>query len=159
MNHKMKRKGTMSVQEPIIRIMKEEDLERIIEIDFKVLGERRPDYWERKVEMAGKKSPLPSLVAEIEGKVVGFVFGEASGWEYGVPENIGWIDTIGVDPTSQKKGIGGLLMKELLNYMKKVDVDTVYTLVNWRDWELLRFFDTMGFNKGDMINLELKIDD
>lgn len=148
----------MSAQEPIIRIMKEEDLARIIEIDNEVLGEERAEYWEKKVEMAGKKSPLPSLVAEIEDKVVGFVIGEASGWEYGVPENIGWVDTIGVDPKYQKKGIGGLLMKELLNYMKKVDVDTVYTLVNWRDWELLRFFDTMGFERGDMINLELKID-
>jgi predicted N-acetyltransferase YhbS len=148
----------MSIPEPIIRIMKKEDLERIIEIDNLVLGERRPDYWERKVEMSGKKSPLPSLVAEIEGKVVGFIIGEASGWEYGVPENIGWIDTIGVDPVYQK-GIGGLLMKELLNYMKKVGVDTVYTLVNWRDWELLRYFNAIGFKRGDMINLEFKIND
>ncbi|MFX1505633.1 MAG: GNAT family N-acetyltransferase [Promethearchaeota archaeon] len=148
----------MSTQEVTIRMMKEEDLEVIIEIDNKVLGERRPEYWERKVEMAGKKSPLPSLVAELEGKVVGFIFGEASGWEYGVPENIGWVDTIGVDPTYQKKGIGGLLMRELLNYMKKVGVDTVYTLVNWREWELLRFFNAIGFTRGDMINLEFKID-
>lgn len=149
----------MSTQELIIRIIKKEDLDRIIEIDNKVLGERRPDYWERKVEMAGKKSPLPSLVAELKDEVVGFIFGEASGWEYGVPENIGWIDTIGIDPEYQKKGIGRLLMKELLNYMKKVGVDTVYTLVNWRGWELLRFFDAIGFKRGDMVNLEFKIDD
>jgi ribosomal protein S18 acetylase RimI-like enzyme len=149
----------MSTQELIIRIMKKEDLDRIIEIDNEVLGERRPDYWERKVEMAGKKSPLPSLVAEFKDEVVGFIFGEASGWEYGVPENIGWIDTMGVDPEYQKKGIGRLLMSELLNYMKKVGVDTVYTLVNWRDWELLRFFDAIGFKRGDMVNLEFKIDD
>ena len=149
----------MSTQEPIIRIMKEGDLARIIEIDTEVLGETRPDYWERKTEVAGTKSPLPSLVAEIEGKVIGFIFGEASGWEYGVPDNIGWIDTIGIDPSYQKKGIGTLLMKELINYMKKVGVNTIYTLVNWRDWELLRFFDTTGFKRGDMINLEFKIDE
>ncbi|MFX0085314.1 MAG: GNAT family N-acetyltransferase [Candidatus Hodarchaeota archaeon] len=149
----------MSIQEPIIRMMKEQDLARIIEIDNKVLGERRPEYWERKTEIAGKKSPFPSLVAEIEGTVVGFIFGEASGWEFGIPDNIGWIDTIGIDPSYQKKGIGTLLMKELINYMKKVGVSTIYTLVNWRDWKLLRFFDATGFKRGDMINLELKIDD
>ena len=149
----------MSTQEPIIRIMKEKDLAKIIEIDTKVLGETRPDYWERKAEVAGTKSPLPSLVAEIEGKVIGFIFGEASGWEYGVPDNIGWIDTIGIDPSYQKKGIGTLLMKELINYMKKVGVNTIYTLVNWRDGELLRFFDATGFKRGDMINLKFKIDD
>lgn len=156
---KEKEVANLSTQEVIIRIMKEEDLDRIIEIDNKVLKENRPEYWERKVEMTGKKSPLPSLVAEMEDEVVGFIFGEASGWEYGVPENIGWIDTIGVDPVYQKKGIGQLLMKELLNYMKKVGVDTVYTLVNWRDWELLRFFNVIGFTRGDMINLELKINE
>jgi len=39
---------------------------------------------------------------------------------------------------------------------KKVGVDTIYTLVNWRTWDLLRFFDKMGFGRGDMINLELE---
>ncbi len=147
-----------STQEPIVRIIKEQDLERIIEIDNKVLGERRSGYWETKLATI-TKSPLPSLVAEIEGIIVGFIFGEASGWEYGVPENVGWIDTIGVDPDYQKKGIGRLLIKELLNYMKKVGVDTVYTYVNWQNWDLLRFFNAMGFNRGDMINLKFKIED
>jgi len=145
---------------PEIRVMREEDLDRIIEIDNRVLGERRPDYWEGKVEMTEKRSPLPSLVAEIEGKVVGFILGDASGWEYGVPENIGWIDTIGVAPSYQRKGVAKMLIEEMLNPMKKVGVDTtVYTFVNWRDWGLLQFFDAMGFKRGDMINLEFKIGD
>ncbi|HUT69097.1 MAG TPA: GNAT family N-acetyltransferase [Desulfatiglandales bacterium] len=124
-----------------------------------VLGERRSDYWEGKIEMAGRRSPLPSLVAEMDGRVVAFILGDASGWEYGVPENIGWIDTIGVDPAYQRKGIAQILMKEMLNNMKKVGVDTVYTLVNWRDWGLLQFFDAMGFKRGDMVNPEFKIAD
>ena len=109
--------------------------------------------------MAGRRSPLPSLVVEMDGRVGAFILGDASGWEYGVPENIGWIDTIGVDPAYQRKGIAQILMKEMLNNMKKVGVDTVYTLVNWRDWGLLQFFDAMGFKRGDMINLEFKIAD
>ncbi len=90
---------------------------------------------------------------------MGFILGDASGWEYGVPENIGWIDTIGVDPSYQKKGVAKMLIEEMINYMKKVGVDTVYTLVNWRDWGLLQFFDAMEFSRGDMINLEFKIED
>ncbi len=62
--------------------------------------------------------------------MVGFILGDASGWEYGVPDTVGWIDTIGVHP--------------------------IYTFVNCRDWGLLQFFDAMGFQRGDMINLELK---
>jgi hypothetical protein len=48
-------------------------------------------------------------------------------------------------------------MSEMVNNLKKVGVDTVYTFVNWRDWGLLQFFDSMGFSRGDMINLELKV--
>ena len=151
--------SNISGEAPIIRVIRDDDLDRIIEIDNQVLGEKRPDYWEKKVELTEKKSPLPSLVAEMDGKVVGFILGDASGWEYGVPENIGWIDTIGVDPSFQKKGVARMLMEEMLNYMKKVGVDTVYTFVNWREWGLLQFFDAMGFRRGDMINLEFKIED
>jgi hypothetical protein len=46
---------------------------------------------------------------------------------------------------------------EMVDNLKKVGVDTIYTFVNWRDWDLLQFFDAMGFQRGDMINLELKI--
>jgi hypothetical protein len=50
-------------------------------------------------------------------------------------------------------------MEEMRNYMKKVGVDRVYTFLNWREWGLLQFFDAMGFKRGDMINLEFKIED
>jgi hypothetical protein len=60
------------------------DLERIVQIDTKVLGQSRPEYWEMKVELVEKRSPMGSLVAELDGEVVGFIIGDASGWEYGV---------------------------------------------------------------------------
>ncbi|MFH1350353.1 MAG: GNAT family N-acetyltransferase [Pseudomonadota bacterium] len=146
-----------SSKTPIIRAMTVKDLDRIVEIDTKVLGKSRPDYWEMKLELVEKRSPMSSLVAELNGHVVGFIIGDASGWEYGVPENIGWIDTIGVDPSFQRKGIARMLMTEMVNNLKKVGVTTIYTFANWRDWSLLRFFDAIGFERGDMINLELKV--
>jgi GNAT superfamily N-acetyltransferase len=96
-------------------------------------------------------------VAEVEGGVVGFILGDASGWEYGVPESVGWIDTIGVHPDYQRKGVARALMNEMVANLKKVGVNTIYTFVNWRDWGLLQFFDRIGFVRGDMINLELKV--
>ena len=142
---------------PIIRTMTVKDLDQIVEIDTTILGQSRPEYWEMKLELVEKRSPISSLVAELDGKVIGFVIGDASGWEYGAPENIGWIDTIGVDPSVQRKGIAKMLMTEMINNLKKVGVDTIYTFVNWRDWSLLQFFDAVGFQKGNMINLELKV--
>ena len=146
-----------SSSSPVIRTMVPSDLDRIVEIDIKVLGKPRPEYWEMKFELGEKRSQISSLVAELDGKVIGFIIGGASRWEYGVPENIGWIDTIGVDPDYQRKGIAKILFTEMTNNLKKVGVDTMYTFVTRRDWKLLKFFNSIGFQKGDMINLEFDI--
>lgn len=140
-----------------IRALKKEDLPAIVEIDEKVLGENRKEYWERKIEALGTKSTQTSFAAEVEGNVVGFILGDISGWEFGVPDTIGWIDTIGVDPAYKKKGLATALVNELIRGLKAVGVKTIYTLVSWNDWDLLQFFHAMGFSRGDMINLELKI--
>jgi N-acetylglutamate synthase-like GNAT family acetyltransferase len=98
-------------------------------------------------------------VAEHEGKVIGFVLGEVSGWEFGVPDTIGWLSIIGVDPDYQHKGVARRLSQEFVINLKAIGVSVIYTLVNWNDWDLLNFFHEMGFTRGgDMINLELKID-
>jgi predicted N-acetyltransferase YhbS len=140
-----------------IRALRKEDLDAIVEIDERVLGENRRNYWERKLELMNNKASQISLVAELEGKVVGFILGDISGWEFGVPETIGWIDTIGVEPAYQKKGLATALARELILNLKSFGVKTIYTLVSWNDWDLLQFFHAMGFSRGDMINLELKI--
>jgi len=140
-----------------IRSLRKEDLGAIVAIDAKVLGENRKDYWEKKLELMNDKSSQVSLVAEVEGKVLGFILGDVSGWEFGVPDTIGWIDTIGIDPAYQKKGLAKALAQELIRKLKTIGVRTIYTLVSWSDWDLLQFFHAMGFTRGDMINLELKI--
>ena len=147
----------ISSKGPIIRAMTLKDLDRIVEIDAEVLGQSRPEFWEMKLELVEKRSPMASLVAVVEGEIIGFIIGDSSGWSYGVAENIGWIDTIGVDPTAQRAGIAKMLLTEMVTNLKKVGVEKVYTFVNWRDWDLLQFFDAMGFRRGDMINLEMKV--
>jgi len=140
-----------------IRTLKKEDLDVIVKIDEKVLEESRKDYWKRRLELMNHQSSQISLVAEVEGEVVGFILGDVSGWEFGVPETIGWMDTIGVDPAYQKRGIATALARELIKNLKAIGVRTIYTLVSWNDWDLLQFFHAMGFTRGDMINVELKI--
>src|SRR4030067_1222463 len=88
-----------------IRSMSIQDLDAIVEIDRKVLGKPRPDYWSKKLELPNPRYPLSCLGAEHEGKVIGFIVGEVSGWEFGVPDTIGWISTSGVDPAYQNRGV------------------------------------------------------
>ena len=141
-----------------VRQLTKDDLDSIVEIDTKVLGETRRDYWVIKiVKQADTRPPDASLVSEIDGKVIGLILGEVSGWEFKVPNNIGWIDTIGIDPDYQNRGIAKVLANALVANLKNYSVDTIYTLVNWNDWDLLQFFHAMGFSRGDMINLVLKV--
>lgn len=142
---------------PVIRSMTMKDLDGIAEIDQKVLGQSRPEYWERKLKAVEQRSPISSLVAEMEGKIVGFVIGDAGGWQFGFADDVGFIDTIGVDPAAQRVGIAKMLLTEMVDNLKKVGVEKIYTFVNWRDWDLLQFFDAMGFQRGDMINLQMKV--
>ncbi len=131
-------------------------LEGIVEIDHRILGKRRQSFWKKKVGAAESNVPPAGVVAELDNKVIGFILGEVSGWEFGVPASVGWIDTIGVDPQYQRKGVAKALMGELIKNFRKAGVRNIYTLVNWSDWDLLQFFRRMGFTRGDMINLELK---
>jgi predicted N-acetyltransferase YhbS len=153
-----KKGGKMNSSEHLrIRPLGIEDLEAIAEIDEKVLGEKRRDYWEKKLQTMDDKASQVSLVVEDQGKVLGFILGDVSGWEFGVPDTIGWIDTLGIDPAHQKKGLATALAQELIRRLRTMGVRTIYTLVSWNDWDLLQFFHAMGFTRGDMINLELKI--
>lgn len=150
----------MSERSPIdtrVREVSPGDLQGIVEIDIKVLGKLRPEYWEMKLELVAKRPEISCLVGLAEGRLVGFIIGGASRWEYGVPENVGWIDTIGVDPDYQKRGVAKTLFQAMAGSLRQMGVDTINTFVTRRDWKLLKFFEGMGFQRGDMVNLELDI--
>jgi GNAT superfamily N-acetyltransferase len=149
--------GGESSSAPAIRKMTPVDREQIVEIDLKVLGKPRPQYWEMKLDLVARRPEIAALVAEMDGKVVGFIIGGASRWEYGIPENVGWIDTIGVDPGYQKKGVAKVLFKAMTDELKKVGVTSMHTFVKRLDWKLLKFFDGLGFQEGDMTSLRLDL--
>ena len=141
-----------------IRELKSDDLDSIVEIDYRVLGTKRPSYWQQKIEEMEREQLPKSQVAELEGKVVGFIMGAVSGWEFGMPNTTGWIETIGVNPDYQKKGIATRLFTAILEEFTKDKVENIYTLVTWEDWDLMCFFKAVGFTRGgNIINLEYKI--
>jgi ribosomal protein S18 acetylase RimI-like enzyme len=140
-----------------IRLMKAEDFDAVVGIDAKVLGSSRPEYYELKFEKLFKSQDyLPtSLVAEEEdGTVVGFVMGELYMGEYGIFQEEARLDTIGVDPSYQHKGIGEQLMNEFMDHLRKIGVKKISTLVDWNDSELIQFFSANRFRPSTTINLE-----
>jgi len=139
-----------------IRMMQEDDVKAVSAIQSKVLGTRKHDYKALKARAMTSRSPIMPLVAETEGQIVGFVMGETSEGEYGVPGTVGWVDSIGVLPDYQGQGVARMLVDEIISSMGKVGVRKVLTLVNWHDGDMLGFFDKLGFTRGDMIQLERK---
>lgn len=140
-----------------VRMMREEDAQAIKEIGNQILHTRQRDYWSIKAQSDRARCPVPPYVAEADGRIIGFIMGDANEGEYGMPGLIGWIDAIGVHPEYQRQGVARMLVETMTAFMHKVGVNKVYTLVNWRDAEMLQFFDKLGFAPGDMINLELKV--
>ena len=142
-----------------IRPLATTDLDAIIEIDRKVVGKTREEYWKNKIELVRTHNPQSCLVAEIDGIVIGVILGEVSGWEFGLPDTVGWISTIGVDPAYQHQGVASRLTEDFVKRLKSAGIDVLYTLVNWSDWDLLKFFRALGFTRGgEMINLELRVE-
>ena len=143
----------------IIRVMREEDMDAIVDIDARVLGLRRPVYYERKCALAldDARQLVTSLVAEQDDQVIGFIMGNVYLGEFGIPETTASLDTIGVHPDYQGQGLAIELMKEFVTNLKKAGVERIYTLVSWNDWDLLRFFEKSDFVPAKMLNLELQI--
>jgi ribosomal protein S18 acetylase RimI-like enzyme len=137
--------------------MKADDFDAVVGVDEKVLKAARPEYYEMKFEkLFQSKDYIPaSLVAEEEdGTVLGFVMGELFLGEYGMFQEEATLDTIGVDPDCQHKGIGKLLIKEFMDHLRELGVQKIHTLVDWNDSKLVEFFRANKFTPSKTINLE-----
>jgi predicted N-acetyltransferase YhbS len=140
-----------------IRLMKKEDFDAVVRIDEKVLEASRPEYYELKFEkLLESRDYVPvSLVAEGgDGTLVGFVMGELYMGQYGISQEGATLDTIGVDPSYQHKGIGEQLIREFVDHLKKLGVQKINTLVDWNDSKLIHFFSANQFSPSKTINLE-----
>lgn len=149
----------MSTAEINIRLLERDDFNSVVEIDEKVFKQERPEYYERKFARAldKKDQMVASFVAVENKKVIGFVMCELSVGEYGVPANEAFFDTIGIHPDYQNRGIGRLLLGELLAHLRKAGVEKIDTLVNWNDWQLVKFLNLNGFKPSTKISLEREI--
>ena len=132
------------------------DLDAIVEIDNEVTGRSRDVFWQNKIMSYSGLDPGACLVAELNGDVVGFMFGERKYFEYGAPQS-GWIEIIGVKPELQHKGIGKVLAEALLGHFRRSHIGAVQTLVNPDDKNIMSFFESLGFEKAKLVNMQRKV--
>jgi ribosomal protein S18 acetylase RimI-like enzyme len=136
-----------------VRRMHTQDTEAVLRIDEKITGSPYEAQWETRIIDALTRNPLGCLVAEGEGRIVGFILADIRGWEFAIPKS-GWIEIVGVDPEYHGKGVARALIEKLDVYFRNHNVDRVMTMVNWNDGGLVGFFRALGFERSEFIILE-----
>src|SRR5262245_57701302 len=105
----------MSRTEITARAVEMSDLDAIARIDEKLSGETRKEYWRQRLEMAALRPAWMSLVAETDGRVVGFLFGWVGESEFGIARRAAWVDLVAVDPPYRGRGVGHALVDRFVS--------------------------------------------
>lgn len=141
-----------------IRNLEKSDLPAIVGMEERGTGVVRTDFWEKRIEISEAIRPhWASLVAEVDGRVVGFILGRAGELEFGLPGTVAWIEIIGVDPPYHHQGIARALIERFAASAEDHGIKTIFTLVDSGGPEMKQFFTRLGFVQGKMLHFQKEI--
>ena len=146
-----------SVENMLIRRIKLEDADDISRIQAAITKSRQKIDFIKIIKEQIRQNKDISFVAEIDGKVVGYMISYIIYGGFGL-EKSAWIATMGVDLKYMGKGIGKKLAEEIVRIYEERGITHIHTTVRWDSVDLLSFFKTMGFDRSNFINLKKKLD-
>jgi ribosomal protein S18 acetylase RimI-like enzyme len=135
-----------------IRRLKKEDAIEISRIYAAITMKPVNEDFKRVVEDHSTRDNEACFVAEIQGKVVGFMISYILTAGFGEAKSA-WIAILGVDPHFMGQGIGATLATKIFSFYKAEGIENVYTSVRWDSTDMLSFFKTLGFDRSNFINL------
>lgn len=142
-----------------IRTARAEDIPWIVSIDEKTTGQAKSQYWQDLFTdfQQSRGSGRAFLVAEQQGRVVGFITGEVRAFEFG-SEPCGWVFALNVDQEIRVHNVGTRLFEALCDNFRKAGIEKVRTMLK-RDNHLVQaFFRSLGMMAGPFIQLEKELD-
>ena len=138
-----------------VRPLEASDLAAIVAIDERLTGSTRKDYWRTRFDIAQLRPPWMSSVAELDGRVVGFLFGWVGESEFGIAVPTGWIDLLGVDPAYRGRHVAQALVERFARGGAELRaIRKVATLIDLGQAGIREFFVGHGFRHGPMVQLE-----
>jgi GNAT superfamily N-acetyltransferase len=96
-----------------------------------------------------------SAVAEVDGRVAGFLLGWVGESEFGIAGATAWIDLVGVDPAYRGRGVARALLDRFVRGGQELRaIGKVATLVDLTQADVRKFFVGAGFRTGPMVQLQ-----
>lgn len=140
-----------------IRMLEDTDIGGITSLDEKIGGRYRPEVWESRIGYYLRRDPEALVVAEEDGKVVGFMLGEVRSGEFGLEEPTGWIEVLGVDPEVRGQAIGRRMADQMLAHFRHRGTTTVRTMVDETMSDIAEFFQRLGFEPAPIRSFVMKL--
>jgi ribosomal protein S18 acetylase RimI-like enzyme len=140
-----------------VRPLDELDIGAIVKIDERITGIYRPDVWERRVGYYLRRDPESSQVAEVDGRVVGFMLGDVRAGEFGLEEPSGWIERFGIDPDHRGRDLGKQMFAALIAHFRASGATTVRTLTDPSETGVAGFLEALGFVPAPLRALEIRL--
>jgi len=145
------------VQTTSIRRLKIEDADAINAIYVAITQEPAEADFQKIVTEQVQNANDASFVAEIDGRVAGYMIGSVLLGAFGIKSSA-WLSMMGVDPQFMGQGIGGMLAEAFFDFAKSRGMTRVYTSVRWDSTDLLSYFKRLGFDRSNFINLLKRLD-
>ncbi len=149
----------MPTQAPAkVRPLDELDIGAIVTIDERITGIYRPEIWEQRVGYYLRRDPESSQVAEVDGRVVGFMLGDVRAGEFGIEESSGWIERFGIDPDFRGRDLGRQLFEAIQKTFRDRGASAVRTLVDEQDVKVSGFLAALGFQPSPLRALVMPLE-
>jgi ribosomal protein S18 acetylase RimI-like enzyme len=140
-----------------LRLLSKHDLAAVVEIDAKLSGRSRRDYFERRL-LAAQREPELHLAIKEGGHLRGFLFARRLDEEFGRSEPALRLQVIGVDPDAQRRSYGLCMLGELEACALRQGIGLLRTQAHWKNHGMLRFLDRAGFelDRNHVIDCEVR---
>lgn len=142
----------------LVRSLRTDDLSAIVSIDAAATGRRRDRFLDLKMKQALVDTGIAvSLVAELDGHVVGFLLARLYYGEFGVVEPAAVLDVLGVHPDYRGRHVAAALVDQLRTNLLGLGIATLQTQVQWGNPDLVTFFQHEGFTLAPRLCLDLDL--